>query len=425
MNPSPENERSAPRQGDAPSSKQQQGQSTDSREYFNQDPREIEAPISLYPDALQAIPDGQTTVEEARVVLSTSHQGDAKAKAQAVTKPNAIRAIMAERAFDVTTVPTKPIPVLMLGDKVISTPGNLTNIQGLPKSGKSAGIGGILASMFKGNRGDVDTLGFSSCNVEEKAVIHFDTEQSRYDHDMLIRRAMARAQVETPPPWFYSYCLTDVSIPDRNNAFQAAIWDAAAAHGGIYAIIIDGVADFCASPNDEAESFKLVGDLHRIAVEHECAIITVLHENPGSEIGKMRGHLGSQLERKAETPLRLAKDAGTGITTIWSDRCRHNHIPKAEGTCFAWSDAAGMHVSMGRVSEIKSTAARVNMITEVAAAFDGIDSMRHTDLVALIERRLTLKERAATGRITKWLAAGLICKNPAGHYILSKHGKDE
>jgi hypothetical protein len=332
---------------------------------------------------------------------------------------------MAERAFDVTTVPMKPIPILMLGDKVISTPGNLTNIQGPPKSGKSAGIGAILASMFNGNRADVDTLGFSACNVEEKAVIHFDTEQSRYDHDMLIRRAMDRARVQTPPPWFHSYCLTDVSIPDRNKALETAIWDAAAAHGGIFAIIIDGVADFCASLNDEAESFKLVGDLHRIAVERECAIITVLHENPGSEAGKMRGHLGSQLERKAETPLRLAKDAGTGITTIWSDRCRHNHIPKAEGTCFAWSDAAGMHVSMGRVSEIKSNAARVQMAEEVVDVFDGIDSMRHTDLVALIEKRLQLKERAAAGRITTWLAAGFLCKNSANHYLLSKHGKDE
>ena len=54
--------------------------------------------------------------------------------------------------------------VLMLGDKVISTPGNLTNIQAPAKAGKSAVIGAIIAAVFNGNRLGADTLGFSADN---------------------------------------------------------------------------------------------------------------------------------------------------------------------------------------------------------------------------------------------------------------------
>ena len=38
---------------------------------------------------------------------------------------------------------------------------------------------------------------------------------------------------------------------------------------------------------------------HQLAIEYDCVFMTVLHENPNSDFGKTRGHLGSQLSRKA------------------------------------------------------------------------------------------------------------------------------
>ena len=60
-----------------------------------------------------------------------------------------------------------------------------------------------------------------------------------------------------------------------------------------------------------------------IATEQNAVVVTVLHENPNSEYGKTRGHLGSQLERKAESNLRLQKDNTTGVTTIFTEKSRH------------------------------------------------------------------------------------------------------
>jgi hypothetical protein len=181
---------------------------------------------------------------------------------------------------------------------------------------------------------------------------------------------------------------------------------------------MDGVADLCADPNDSEEAFDLVHELHALAIGHDCAIVTVLHENPGSESGKTRGHLGSQLERKAECNLRLAKDTD-GITTVWAERARHCHLPKNEGPCFAWNDAASMHTSCGTAGEIKSAAIRERLEADANTAFGEEDSFRHVDLIDAVCAAFDLKERAAKDRVRKWAAEGVILKNSLGKYQLA------
>lgn len=334
------------------------------------------------------------------------------------TAKDKLRQRLDERAFNFAVVPAPPFPILRLGDRKISTPGNLSGIQGPVKSGKTGVLEAIIAAVFNANRQGADTLGFSADNVGGKAVIHLDTEQSRYDHDSLIRRAMKRGRIEVPPHWFLSFNVTDLTTADRLKALEIVIEDASARHGGIFLIIIDGVADLCASPNDEAESIALVGRLHSLAILHDCAIVCVLHENPGSENGKMRGHLGSQLERKAETPLRLAKDAASGVTTIWADRARHCHLPREQGICFAWSEQAKMHVSVGTVREIRASAKSAKLRAEAEAAFGEAGSMTYTELVARVMETSIIAEKTAERRVKMFTMEGIVIKTEVGNYVL-------
>ena len=325
---------------------------------------------------------------------------------------------LAARAFDFDSHPAKPIPLFSLCDMPLCTAGNLTNIQALPKAGKSAVVESSIAAVFNGNRQGPDTLGFAAENPLGHALIHFDTEQSRYDADALIRRACRRARVERPPAWFMSYSVADLDIRERRQALRHVMAEAREAHDGIFAVLIDGIGDLCADPNDSAEAFELVHELHALAITHHCTIATVLHENPGTESGKTRGHLGSQLERKAETNLRLAKDKD-GITTIWAERARHCYLPKEQGPCFSWNDSAGMHTSCGTAGEIKSVTTRKKMAGEADAAFGGTESLRHSELMAAIGDSLDLKEKAQKNRIKTWVAEGIIAKCSAGKYHLS------
>jgi hypothetical protein len=106
-------------------------------------------------------------------------------------------------------------------------------------------------------------------------------------------------------------------------------------------VLVDGVADLVVDVNDAGESNTYTAHLHQTAIEHDCAVVCVIHTNPSSE--KTRGHLGSQLERKSETNLRLEKSGE--ITVVFSDKNRRAPIQKENGPRFVWSDEAGMHVS--------------------------------------------------------------------------------
>jgi len=162
----------------------------------------------------------------------------------------------------------------------------------------------------------------------------------------------------------------------------------------------------------------LVGDLHALAITYDCAIVTVLHENPGSTEGKMRGHLGSQLERKAETPLRLAKDAASGVTTIWSDRARHCHLPREEGACFAWSNEAGMHISAGTAREIKASVRQAKFFQEAKAAFGPNASLGYSELAKRITEIAKVTIKTAEKRINTYQVEGVAVKNLEGKYLL-------
>ncbi|MGB8167554.1 MAG: DnaB-like helicase N-terminal domain-containing protein [Chthoniobacteraceae bacterium] len=252
-----------------------------------------------------------------------------------------MRELLLPRRFDPTNPPPRPVPVWMLGGSIIATPGNIMAVQAKSKAGKTAFLGAMIAATMSS---DGDFFGLTSGNPTGKALLHFDTEQSPYDHYQVLTRSMRRGKIGQAPPWLRSYCVTDLPMQERIGALHAELEQAAIDHKGIFAVIIDGIADLCRSLNDDVAAFGLIDQLHRLAIKYDCVIVCVLHENPTTDQGKTRGHLGSQLERKAETNLRLEKDS-QGVTVIFAERARSAHIPKDQGSKFQWDTEQAMHVS--------------------------------------------------------------------------------
>lgn len=219
-----------------------------------------------------------------------------------------LRARLLERRFDVSAPPPEPTPRFLINGKAVCTPGNLTNLIAQAKAGKSAFTGVMLAAAICAEFGveDRDTLGVRATAPGRKRLLHLDTEQSPFDHDAHIRRALRRAGVSTPPEWLASFGLAGFSADELRESLRLG-WSDAQAAGGVFAVIIDGTADLVNDVNDPKECNAFVAELHDLAIRHDCPIVNVVHENPGQDGGKMRGHLGSQLERKAESNLRLRK----------------------------------------------------------------------------------------------------------------------
>ena len=227
-------------------------------------------------------------------------------------------------------------------------PGNITTIEALQKAGKTAFVCAAHASILAGGRQHLAWT--SDGNPDRRAVLHFDTEQSRGQSDAAVRRSLNRAGVTGPPPcWFKSWTLRMLTVPELNSALEVGMAQYAAEFGGIHSVWLDGGADFVKSVNDEETAIALVGKLGRLAIQYHCAIIVVIHQNPGQngEGGKSRGHLGSELYRKSETILRLHKDAN-GITTVTTPYPRGEPLDVENPVKFQFSQVAGMHVLLTR-----------------------------------------------------------------------------
>lgn len=323
-------------------------------------------------------------------------------------------AALAARKWDPAKKPEKPVPVFRIGEQAILTVGNIMTLQGQAKAGKSAYFSALMGAILSPG---VPVLGVMA-SPEPGAILHFDTEQSHYDWFMLVLRGMIRGKASAMPDWFHSYMLADLSLKTRREAVFGRIAQLAAA-APLKAVFLDGVADLIADPNDTNEAAGIVDEIHQTAIRCKTAIVCVIHENPsGSETGKTRGHLGSQLQRKAETNLRLVKDAD-GIVTVFSEVARNCHITKDKGPRFAWSDQMMMHIdvepavttkSNHRVSSMKDFAEEIFRDAEPG----GLGWREVIDRIVAMEG---LSMAGARKRLEALSKAGVLLKNTRGLWV--------
>jgi hypothetical protein len=316
------------------------------------------------------------------------------------TEEDKIRRLLRARAFDPTRVPPPVRPVYTLGGVVICTPGNLCAITAQAKVGKSALVSALTAAAMTDPESEADTLSAVGFNAEGKGLLYFDTEQSPDDFWHAVNRAKRRARVDEKPEWLRAYTVADLPAPIARKSILIDMADAAEIHGGIHSVIIDGVADLVLDVNDAEECNSLVAELHSAAIRYDCSIICVIHKNPGSE--KVRGHLGSQIERKAETNLSLEKEEE--LTVIWSNKQRRAPIDKKTGPRFRWDDELKMHVT---AEVVDRPAAKVVELLELAeAVLKPGQAMSWKDLIAALqEARSTPDKKPHADTAARWITA--------------------
>lgn len=328
------------------------------------------------------------------------------------------------RLLSLESAPPRPPIILSALSKRLGEAGNLVVIQGQAKAGKSAVVSAILGAAL-GGKGDC--LGLVSPNPEEKAVLHFDTEQSRCAHFDLVSRAVReRAGIYQMPSHFRTYTTLKLSVKTRRLALSEEMKRAAADHGGIHLVLLDGVADIATNPNDSEECFALVDELHALADTYQCLLVLVLHENPNSENNKTRGHLGSQLDRKAQTPIVIEKGADE-IVAMYARPARDCHWPKNEAVYFQYNQEQGMHVTVpnptARRVAIKMAAKREQLQKLADRVCQGV--MRYTDLCRAIMKEEHVETTTAKARIKEMEKEGIIKKNDEGEYALSSDEFDD
>jgi phage/plasmid primase-like uncharacterized protein len=269
--------------------------------------------------------------------------------------------LLSEREWNPANRPPEAQPIFKLKGITIATPSNLGTITAHVKAGKSAAVEAMAASTFATE--DCDTLGFSSTNPDGKALLHFDSEQSPEDHWHHVDRIIRRAHAQHRPPWLRSWCLTGLTFKQCQECVWEAMRIAHEEYAAILAVLIDGYGDLVSDVNDAAECNDMVARLHGLAIQYTCHLAGIIHFNPNSD--KSRGHLGSQLERKAETNLAMEKDKDDESSLIFSTKNRRAGIPKHLGIAFKWDDELKMHVSHERTPSTKRPGAP-SIVSQIA-----------------------------------------------------------
>ena len=318
--------------------------------------------------------------------------------------------VLDARRFDGGKRPPPLRPIYSVGDAPIATPGNISVIAAQVKAGKSAFLEAMMAAAVVPGTGIADTLGVVSSNPMGGAIVHLDTEQAPDDHWMLVDRMRRRAKLEGVPTHFRSVCLTGLPAIECRKLLPVEMDFAAEAHGGIHSVFVDGFGDLVADINDAAECNAFVAELHALAIKHDCPIIGVLHMNPGTE--KTRGHLGSQLERKAETNLQLAKTEE--VVEVFSTKQRRAPILRGKGPRFAWDATEGMHLSSSRPAHLSALARKVQPYLD--EVFPEPAGKSYSGLKVTLMRVAAVAEKTAERWIREALIQALIEKGPGGIY---------
>ena len=202
--------------------------------------------------------------------------------------------------FDVTKEIALPDPLVSCGGGMIVSRGNICVITGKPKTLKTTLQSYMVASCMVGGK----VLTFEAPGPLR--IIVADTEQAPYHLKRQCDRAFRLAGLDR-----YNE-LTVLNLRpfapiDRYTYIVEAIEEVRPD-----IVFIDGASDLITDTNDIQQSETLVSNLLTITSRYGCGIVTIVHTNPGS-VEKIRGHIGSTLERKCESSILLTRE-GMGDT---------------------------------------------------------------------------------------------------------------
>lgn len=176
------------------------------------------------------------------------------------------------------------------------TLGNISVIGGKGKSRKTFFVSALLASALTGNK-----ILNIKCNFLNKQIVYFDTEQSEYDLYTSAKRAVLLNQSIIHPDNYKIFCLRSLFPTERLIFIENYLEN----NKNIGLILIDGIRDLLVDINNIDQSVELVTKLMQWTKVYNIHASVVLHENPGSD--KLRGHLGTEIQNKAESVITIEK----------------------------------------------------------------------------------------------------------------------
>ena len=319
--------------------------------------------------------------------------------------------------IDYDNPPDASKSVVAVNGVPLGTQDNLFCITGGEGTGKSNYVAAILAGTLGTERLPAEkTLGLEiTPNPNGLAVLHYDTEQSEAQLHKNLGKTLQRASLKTVPEFYHSLYLASLSRKDRLKLIRESMDLFHHRHGGIHLVVIDGIADLIRSANDETESIAIVDELYRLAGIYNTCIICVLHFVPNGI--KLRGHIGSELQRKAAGILSIEKDDNPEYSVVKALKGRDGSPLDVPMMLFGWDKTEDMHVYRGEKSkEDKEKRKTDELIGVVKEAFRNSFKLTYQELCEVLMREMEIKDRTAKKYIAYMKEQRILIQDTSGNY---------
>jgi len=183
--------------------------------------------------------------------------------------------------------------------KNIGTTQSFVTFQGAVKSGKSTFITSVVASAFT-------TWDIFTCKLvfpaNRKRLCYVDTESSDYDYYRVLERIRQQIITDFLPHNFDSFLFREDSPNDIKEMVEAYLQE----NKDCSIIVLDGVLDLIQDYNNVEQSFFLIQWLKKITKKFDLLVLLVLHL--GKKDQNSLGHIGSYLDRKSQSVLKIEKN---------------------------------------------------------------------------------------------------------------------
>ena len=206
-----------------------------------------------------------------------------------------------ESAISVNSTYEQSPVVLMVDDAVIGTLGNFSASIGKAKSKKTFNVSAIAASALVNGT----VLHYrASFPKSKQQILYIDTEQGQNHCQNVLKRIQLLADL---PDDKDVDNLTMLTLRKYSPEMRLAIVEQAIdTIPNLGLVIIDGIRDFVYDINSPNEATNIISKFMQWTDDRQIHIHTILHQNKNDE--HARGHIGTELNNKAETIMQVEVD---------------------------------------------------------------------------------------------------------------------
>jgi hypothetical protein len=299
-------------------------------------------------------------------------------------------------------------PTLYIGGSLFGAKGELSFISGKAKAGKTSIATIIIASCLTKSP-QFDTLSIESVFCENQPIIYIDTEQSKASSKKIVDRVCKLLNTPKQPENLKIFNFRSVSIDDRKIFIQEMF----EAFKSPYLVFIDGLGDFVKSANDEKEANEILQLFANYAEKYHTSIVLFLHETHTNE--KMRGHLGSEAERKCFATISISKDRAKQVHSIKPKLFRDSK--DFEEIIFRYDEEAKAMVSLKGSDYQKAKENKEDEFWHLGSLLKVNEGISYKELKEKIMNYKGVGETSAKSKIGKMQELGIIFSQDKMYYL--------